>query len=139
MPFLKIMTLYTIGNSNGTYPQVIISTLPHLTSPHRTSPYLTLYNNHTPLHVPSKHTEESPNEKKQKKTATTVELFIYGTAEPAAAIMAASIPALRALVQQETRREPAKFVELSEKQLGSPSLLSSSSNSHSLSFRSADT
>ncbi|KAK5654249.1 hypothetical protein OQA88_7424 [Cercophora sp. LCS_1] len=58
MPFLKIMTLYSIGNSN----------------------------------------------------ATVVDLFIYGTAEPAAAIMAACIPALRALVQQESKREPVQFV-----------------------------
>lgn len=69
MPFLKIMTLYTIGNSN----------------------------------------------------ATTVELFIYGTAEPAAAMMAASIPALRALVQQEGKKKPVRFVDMSEKNLASPS------------------
>lgn len=51
-----------------------------------------------------------------------MELFIYGTAEPAAAIMAASIPALRALVQQESKKEPARFVELSDKHLASPVL-----------------
>jgi len=44
-----------------------------------------------------------------------LELFIYGTAEPAAAIMAASIPALRALVQQESKKKPARFVVLSDK------------------------
>jgi hypothetical protein len=54
------------------------------------------------------------------KIATTVELFIYGTAEPAAAIMAASIPALRALVQRETKRKPLLFVQLSDKHLASP-------------------
>ena len=49
-----------------------------------------------------------------------MELFIYGTAEPAAAIMAASIPALRALMQQESKKKPARFVVLSDKQLASP-------------------
>ncbi|KAK0638990.1 hypothetical protein B0T16DRAFT_338091 [Cercophora newfieldiana] len=68
MPFLKIMTLHTIGNRN----------------------------------------------------TTTVELFIYGTAEPAAAIMAASIPALRALIQQDGHKKPVRFVDMSGKNLASP-------------------
>lgn len=62
MAFLKIRTLYTIGNDN----------------------------------------------------TTTVDLFIFGTAEPATAIMAASIPMLRALIKRETRSKPPRFIVLSE-------------------------
>jgi len=58
MAFLKIRTLYTIGNDN----------------------------------------------------TTTVDLFIFGTAEPATAIMAVSIPVLRALIRCDS--PPARFIEL---------------------------
>ncbi|GAB1317733.1 Rhodopsin domain-containing protein [Madurella fahalii] len=58
MSFLKIKTLYVIGNSN----------------------------------------------------ATTVDLFIFGTAEPATAIMAASIPVLRALIRREPGQKPTAFI-----------------------------
>ncbi|KAK4032729.1 hypothetical protein C8A01DRAFT_20235 [Parachaetomium inaequale] len=60
MAFLKIKTMYVIGNSN----------------------------------------------------ATTVDLIIFGTAEPATAIMAASIPMLRVLIQRRPSSKPSQFVEL---------------------------
>jgi hypothetical protein len=41
-----------------------------------------------------------------------VDLFIFGTAEPATAIMAASIPVLRALIKRESVARHARFVEL---------------------------
>ncbi|KAK4099175.1 hypothetical protein N658DRAFT_475911 [Parathielavia hyrcaniae] len=44
--------------------------------------------------------------------ATTVDLQIFGTAEPATAIMAASIPMLRVLIQRETVSRPTRFIEL---------------------------
>ncbi|KAJ4287521.1 hypothetical protein N0V88_007623 [Collariella sp. IMI 366227] len=44
--------------------------------------------------------------------STTVDLFIFGTAEPATAIMAASIPVLRALIHREPHSKPARFIEL---------------------------
>ncbi|SPO06449.1 uncharacterized protein DNG_09139 [Cephalotrichum gorgonifer] len=47
-------------------------------------------------------------------TQTTVDLFIFGTAEPATAIMAASMPVLRLLFDQN-KPQPARFVELSDK------------------------
>ncbi|KAL2192729.1 hypothetical protein P885DRAFT_47025 [Corynascus similis CBS 632.67] len=62
MAFLKIMTLYVIGNNN----------------------------------------------------ATTVDLFIFGTAEPATAIMAASIPFLRALIRGDPQPKPPEFIEISD-------------------------
>lgn len=62
MAFLKIRTLYTIGNDN----------------------------------------------------TTTVDLFIFGTAEPATAIMAASIPVLRALIKGSDESKPARFIHLSD-------------------------
>ncbi len=65
MAFLKIRTLYTIGNDN----------------------------------------------------TTTVDLFIFGTAEPATAIMAASIPVLRALIKGRDETRPARFVEVDDEKL----------------------
>jgi hypothetical protein len=47
-------------------------------------------------------------------TATTVDLFIFGTAEPATAIMAASIPILRTLIRREPQPKPAEFIELAD-------------------------
>lgn len=44
--------------------------------------------------------------------ATTVDLFIFGTAEPATTIMAASIPILRTLIRREPQPKPARFIEL---------------------------
>ncbi|KAK3293048.1 uncharacterized protein B0H64DRAFT_376020 [Chaetomium fimeti] len=44
--------------------------------------------------------------------ATTVDLFIFGTAEPATAIMAASIPILRNLIRRESQPKPAEFIQL---------------------------
>jgi hypothetical protein len=46
--------------------------------------------------------------------ATTVDLFIFGTAEPATTIMAASIPILRALIRRDTQPKPAQFIELAD-------------------------
>ncbi|KAK4038326.1 hypothetical protein C8A01DRAFT_48028 [Parachaetomium inaequale] len=46
--------------------------------------------------------------------ATTVDLFIFGTAEPATAIMAASIPILRTLIRREPQPKPAQFIELAD-------------------------
>jgi hypothetical protein len=46
--------------------------------------------------------------------ATTVDLFIFGTAEPATTIMAASIPLLRALIRREHKPKPAQFIELAD-------------------------
>jgi hypothetical protein len=66
MAFLKIRTLYTIGNDN----------------------------------------------------TTTVDLFIFGTAEPATAIMAASIPVLRALIKRGDEANPARFIQLDDEKLG---------------------
>ncbi|KAB5558098.1 hypothetical protein GE09DRAFT_1221231 [Coniochaeta sp. 2T2.1] len=43
---------------------------------------------------------------------TTVDLFIFGTAEPATAIMAASIPVLRALIRGDS--PPARFIEFDD-------------------------
>ncbi|KAH6623400.1 hypothetical protein F5144DRAFT_595577 [Chaetomium tenue] len=43
---------------------------------------------------------------------TTVDLFIFGTAEPATAIMAASIPILRNLLRRESQPKPAEFIQL---------------------------
>lgn len=65
MAFLKIRTLYTIGNDN----------------------------------------------------TTTVDLFVFGTAEPATAIMAASIPVLRALIGGRGS-DQARFVTLDDEKLG---------------------
>ncbi len=62
MAFLKIRTLYTIGNDN----------------------------------------------------TTTVDLFIFGTAEPATAIMAASIPVLRALIRRGHEPKQARFIQLDD-------------------------
>lgn len=44
--------------------------------------------------------------------ATTVDLQIFGTAEPATAIMAASIPMLRVLIQRDSSSRPTRFIEL---------------------------
>jgi hypothetical protein len=41
-----------------------------------------------------------------------VELLIFGTAEPATAIMAASIPMLRVLIQRNSSSKPSDFVDL---------------------------
>ncbi|KAH8910231.1 hypothetical protein BR93DRAFT_468006 [Coniochaeta sp. PMI_546] len=65
MAFLKIRTLYTIGNDN----------------------------------------------------TTTVDLFIFGTAEPATAIMAASIPVLRALIRRGDESRQAQFIQLDDEKL----------------------
>ncbi|KAL2132355.1 hypothetical protein VTI74DRAFT_3926 [Chaetomium olivicolor] len=43
---------------------------------------------------------------------TTVDLFIFGTAEPATIIMAASIPILRMLIRPQPKPKPARFIEL---------------------------
>lgn len=45
--------------------------------------------------------------------ATNVDLFIFGTAEPATSIMAASMPILRVLFHRRHPR-PAGFVDVSE-------------------------
>ncbi|KAK4145069.1 uncharacterized protein C8A04DRAFT_10874 [Dichotomopilus funicola] len=45
-------------------------------------------------------------------SATTVDLQIFGTAEPATAIMAASIPMLRVLIQRSPASKPSRFIEL---------------------------
>lgn len=66
MAFLKIRTLYTIGNDN----------------------------------------------------TTTVDLFVFGTAEPATAIMAASIPVLRALIGGGRVSDQARFVTLDDEKIG---------------------
>jgi len=41
-----------------------------------------------------------------------VELFIFGTAEPASAIMACSIPVLRVLVTRQRRQKTVDFIDL---------------------------
>ena len=41
-----------------------------------------------------------------------MDLFIFGTAEPATAIMAASIPILRNLLRRESQVKPAEFIQL---------------------------
>ena len=41
-----------------------------------------------------------------------MELLIFGTAEPATAIMAASIPMLRVLIQRNPSSKPSEFVDL---------------------------
>ncbi|KAL1841238.1 hypothetical protein VTJ49DRAFT_7306 [Mycothermus thermophilus] len=47
---------------------------------------------------------------------TTVHLFIFGTAEPATCIMAASIPVLRTLIPRKTKDpQTVSFIELPEK------------------------
>lgn len=48
----------------------------------------------------------------QSPSATTVHLFVFGSAEPATAIMAAAIPILRALLRRDPPN-PAQFIELS--------------------------
>ncbi|KXX74617.1 hypothetical protein MMYC01_208452 [Madurella mycetomatis] len=53
--------------------------------------------------------------------ATTVHLFIFGTAEPATAIMAASIPVLRTLIRRETYRGPTEFIEMGSHRIRMPS------------------
>ena len=85
MAFLKIKTMYVIGNANGecTPPFNSSSRLPQQQLTH-----LSL------------------------SKATTVDLIIFGTAEPATAIMAASIPMLRVLVQRAPSSKPSQFVEL---------------------------
>ncbi|OIW34074.1 hypothetical protein CONLIGDRAFT_711873 [Coniochaeta ligniaria NRRL 30616] len=50
---------------------------------------------------------------------TTVDLFIFGTAEPATAIMAASIPVLRALIRRGSDEcKQARFIQLDDEKLG---------------------
>jgi hypothetical protein len=80
MAFLKIRTMYVIGNANGKqYP--------------RSHPW---------------HEQQLTDYLK----ATVVELLIFGTAEPATAIMAASIPILRVLIQRNPSSKPSEFVDL---------------------------
>ncbi|KAK4152707.1 hypothetical protein C8A00DRAFT_44252 [Chaetomidium leptoderma] len=43
--------------------------------------------------------------------ATAVNILIFGTAEPATSIMAASIPILRAFIRREPHAKPARFIE----------------------------
>ena len=45
-------------------------------------------------------------------------LLIFGTAEPATAIMAASIPMLRVLIQPDSSSKPSDFVELGDQSKG---------------------
>ncbi|KAK4149827.1 hypothetical protein C8A00DRAFT_37577 [Chaetomidium leptoderma] len=52
--------------------------------------------------------------------ATTVDLMIFGTAEPATAIIAASIPMLRVLIQRDPHSKPSDFVELVTKRSNAP-------------------
>jgi len=54
--------------------------------------------------------------------STTVDLQIFGTAEPATAIMAASIPMLRVLIQRDASSKPSQpeFVELRTGSLPGP-------------------
>ncbi len=89
MAFLKIKTVYVIGNDNGSSPPS------------------------TPL-TPLNQTNLTPP---TKTTATTVDLFIFGTAEPATAIMAASIPVLRTLIRRRENPKPARFIELGDTRL----------------------
>jgi hypothetical protein len=82
MAFLKIKTLYVIGNDNSKHPQTTL---------------------------------EKTATNAANTTATTVDLFIFGTAEPATSIMAASIPMLRALIRPERQPHPVELIELDDK------------------------
>ena len=68
------------------------------------------------------------SESKQRLTklslkATTVDLLIFGTAEPATAIMAASIPMLRVLIRpNSSSKPPTEFVELVSRRKSGSSL-----------------
>ena len=46
--------------------------------------------------------------------ATTVDLKIFGTAEPAVGIIAASIPILRAFIRRDAPAREVQFVQLSK-------------------------
>jgi hypothetical protein len=126
MAFLKIKSMYVIGNANGEClgscaPSMIPGHLSSPPSPDRSSAhYLHFHSNPIPsLPAPPHHSCRAGTNDAFLE-ATTVDLQILGTAEPATAIMAASIPMLRVLIQRDSGSKPSRFIEL-VKSVSSPS------------------